>query len=347
MALHAVDPSPGIWKGDYTLTASDAFVLFSGTVKVNLAGPATLTKASDGTVTLDGPKLYTGVSNIEGGSLVFGYTSGDDPAATICSEFTASYDTGGASHWDTGQFLCTTADNTHTLGWADDPGDSTLTVMYTLIGDANLDGGVDIDNLTIVLASPADPSPTGITSSQGDFYYQGTVNESDISAVLNQMSPAPDWNIALEAPEATSICPLGQTTTNGTTLQYLVAFSQGVKNVVVGNFSVTSPATVANVVGYGSASYPEAYLVTVNVPASAGTLSTYALNLWSTTGIVNVGGKTLGSAHSFERPVFGVFGDSRPEPGGRGAAGPWLGGRRPGHRKQRRGRSPPFRPTAT
>ena len=62
-------------------------------------------------------------------------------------------------------------------------GDGTI-FAYTLPepGDANLDGTVDINDLTIVLSNYGD---TGTSWSQGDFTGDGTVDINDLSIVLS------------------------------------------------------------------------------------------------------------------------------------------------------------------
>ena len=55
-------------------------------------------------------------------------------------------------------------------------------VIYApLPGDANLDGKVDINDLTIVLANY---NQTGMTWTQGEFTGDGTVNINDLTIVL-------------------------------------------------------------------------------------------------------------------------------------------------------------------
>ena len=58
---------------------------------------------------------------------------------------------------------------------------SSTTSLVPLLGDANLDGTVNIDDLTIVLANY---DKTGMTWAQGDFNNSGTVDISDLSNVL-------------------------------------------------------------------------------------------------------------------------------------------------------------------
>ena len=123
------------------------------------------------------PVLTGGGANIEAGQMVFDYP---DQAPTIASLMQASY-AGGL--WNTGKFLCTTENATHGLGWIDNG--SNVTVMYTLYGDANLDGTVNGGDLNTVLSNF---NKTGMTWSQGDFDYNGTVNGSDLNTVLSNFN---------------------------------------------------------------------------------------------------------------------------------------------------------------
>ena len=54
--------------------------------------------------------------------------------------------------------------------------------MATLPGDANLDGKVDINDLTIVLANY---NQTGMRWSQGDLNYDAKVDINDLTIVLS------------------------------------------------------------------------------------------------------------------------------------------------------------------
>ena len=56
-----------------------------------------------------------------------------------------------------------------------------LTLPQALPGDANLDGKVDINDLTIVLANYGQ---TGMTWTQGEFTGDGTVDINDLTIVL-------------------------------------------------------------------------------------------------------------------------------------------------------------------
>jgi uncharacterized repeat protein (TIGR03803 family) len=60
-------------------------------------------------------------------------------------------------------------------------GDGTVFALHAMPGDANNDGTVDINDLTIVLANY---NQTGMTWSQGEFTGDGTVDINDLTIVL-------------------------------------------------------------------------------------------------------------------------------------------------------------------
>ncbi len=168
----------------------------------SLAGPGSLTKVGTGTLTLDGYANYAGLTtvqagtlalgpstqnvvltgggaDVQGGKLVFNYTAGSDPAATIQGILQVGFATGFA----TGQIHSSTAAGAGlALGWLDDSVNDQVTVACTLFGDANLDGTVNGGDLNIVLANY---NKTGVGWSQGDFNYDSTVNGADLNAVLS------------------------------------------------------------------------------------------------------------------------------------------------------------------
>ena len=57
-----------------------------------------------------------------------------------------------------------------------------MLVKFTLIGDANLDGTVNLTDLLDLLNSYGQ---TGVDWADGDFNYDGTVNLTDLLALLN------------------------------------------------------------------------------------------------------------------------------------------------------------------
>ena len=166
-----------------------------------LGGLVGLTKAGAGTLTLTGDNNYTGTTtveagtlegtlaaaegiisnssdggNLEGGQVVFNYAGESSPASLLLPYLQAGY----AAHWASGRIRSSTADANHGLGWSDN-GVSKVTIAYTLYGDANLDGRVDVNDLTIVLTNFG---KTDMTWSKGDFNYDGKVDINDLTIVL-------------------------------------------------------------------------------------------------------------------------------------------------------------------
>jgi autotransporter-associated beta strand protein len=171
-----------------------------------------LTKSTANTVTLSGANVYTGTSyvnagalviqgaaataavlastattDISTGQLVFSY-SGSSTGASIASQvqsiLAASYN-GGTNSWASGIIHSTLANTNSTasyaLGWTNNTATSTVTVQVALYGDANLDGTVNINDLSKVLGNY---NKSGMTWADGDFNYDGTVNINDLSKVL-------------------------------------------------------------------------------------------------------------------------------------------------------------------
>ena len=182
-----------------TITGSGFGLTVGGAGNTTIAsiigtGAGTFTKDGAGRVYLTGANTYgglttvnggvlelaaaaqsvTGGANIEKGQLIFDYP---DVASSIAAAMQASYN-GGL--WTGGPFQCTTQDSQHGLGWMDTG--SNVIVMYTLYGDANLDGTVNGGDLNTVLSNF---QQTGMTWAQGDFNYDGTVNGGDLNTVLS------------------------------------------------------------------------------------------------------------------------------------------------------------------
>jgi T5SS/PEP-CTERM-associated repeat protein len=166
-----------------------------------LSGAGSLTKLGSGMLTLDGADSFTGLTTVkagtlalgpsaqnavlalggadlQGGQLLFDY-SGTSPAATIESILAAGY-AGNFAPGSACIYSSTAAANGWVLGWADN-GAGVVTVAPVLPGDANLDGRVDINDLSVVLTNFGG---TGMTWAQGDFTYSGQVDVNDLTIVL-------------------------------------------------------------------------------------------------------------------------------------------------------------------
>jgi len=130
---------------------------------------------------------HRSVTTVETGTLQL---NGDTtPAATIAALLKTRYNSGSATHFNTGKFQSTTADSHLGLGWRDSAAAQQVMVAYALYGDANGDGTVAISDLAFLGASW---NGTGKNWAQGDFNYDGKVALSDLGflgANWNQSIP--------------------------------------------------------------------------------------------------------------------------------------------------------------
>ena len=163
-----------------------------------ITGGGALTTGGAGTVSLTGSNTYTGATTVTGGTLkvgtaaaaplltgvgavnlnagqiVFDYGTGATNAAAVRAALTS----GHAGNFATGQFRSTAATSRIGLGYADDAA-GRVTVKIALYGDADLDGGVSINDFN-ALAGNFGVSG-GRVWTQGDFDYDGGVSINDFN----------------------------------------------------------------------------------------------------------------------------------------------------------------------
>ncbi|HEY1922378.1 MAG TPA: PEP-CTERM sorting domain-containing protein, partial [Tepidisphaeraceae bacterium] len=131
--------------------------------------------------------------DITNNSFIINYGSGPDPIATIAGYIESGYANGA---WDGPGINSFTASSTPGSGiaYADGadnivPGLSSgqIEIMYTLNGDANLDGVVSGDDFTTLVANLG-KSVSGWD--KGDFNYDGVVNGEDFTFIVSNLGKA-------------------------------------------------------------------------------------------------------------------------------------------------------------
>ena len=152
-----------------------------------------LTKLGTGRLTLTGANTYTGTTTVAGGTLAASpaaytrfFASGvqfTDARTSLQLAYgtaaspAASVDQAIASH----VFGTTLSGNGIVLGYGDNG--STVTVLPTLAGDADLDGDVDFNDFLVLQNNFGQ---TGTRFDQGDFNYDDVTDFNDFLALQNQ-----------------------------------------------------------------------------------------------------------------------------------------------------------------
>lgn len=172
-----------------------------------------------GTSTVAGLQMNaTSSLDLSNNNLIIAYGSGTSPLSQIRSALFAGYN-GGA--WNGPGIISSSArpsGNVYALGYADGSTDigtaapfGDVLIAYTLTGDANLDGVV---NLTDLLSLLNNFGQSDADWAQGDFNYDGTVNVTDLLALLNnygQSASTTQFNSAQAVPEPAAASLLAMT----------------------------------------------------------------------------------------------------------------------------------------
>ena len=181
----------------FASVASNSITL--GAISIDNGGEAQLAETSSP----DSTTLYVaslsiasnGVLDVADNQIILSYGSGPDPFTTIASYIKSGYNSGA---WN-GPGIISSSAQTPTnglrygLGYADGTdgvvaglSSGEIEVMYTLLGDANLDGLVNAADFTILAANF---NQTVTSWDKGDFNYDGLVNAAnftDLAANFNQ-----------------------------------------------------------------------------------------------------------------------------------------------------------------
>ncbi len=164
-------------KGTASLTAANTYL---GTTTVD-ATAAVLTVKTNGSGGLAAAPLITGPggADLRNGTVVFDYSGDSSPLSTIRNLLKASFDEAGTPGiMETGQIRSSTASLTRGLGYKDN-GTGAVTVRATLFGDADLDGGVSINDFNALAGSFG--AGSGKVWTDGDFDYDGGVSINDFN----------------------------------------------------------------------------------------------------------------------------------------------------------------------
>jgi hypothetical protein len=185
--------------------------------KVSIA-PSTGTPS---TVQFNNLSLASGAQlDVGNGTFDVNFGSGTDPASTIRSELTSGFNAKGTKWTGAGitSSLAAANPSEFAVGYADggnaiDRANTgvaagTVEIKYTVAGDANLSGGVDLSDLVIVASDFGD---SGADWAEGDVNYDGNVDLSDLVIVASNFgaslssvnatgfsaSFASEWQLAL------------------------------------------------------------------------------------------------------------------------------------------------------
>ena len=294
-------------SGAPTLTAS-TYTVMKGAISVNLKGSATLSKAASDTVVLSGNNSYTGATTVyagtlelgvnaqypvltlsvganiqQGGMLVLDYAAGTDPAPQVQTILDTSYQNYTTYPFDSGQLRTSAASTTVGLGWADSPTinghvySNQVVILPTLYGDATLDGVVGPADLSKLLTAygtewrDLESGRLQLRRRRGARGSKQTAHELR----------GPD---AKRAAHGNSHQLPGRNPTTDNTLQFVVAFSEGVSGVDTTGFTdfnlvySGTTGTITSVQGYGPAGNQATYVVTVSGVSGTGTLELDLLN---------------------------------------------------------------------
>jgi hypothetical protein len=139
--------------------------------------------------------------DVTNNSLVINYGSAmDDPVTTIQADLAAAY----AAHYaEPGLSITSTTAASHptafVLGYSDNPTTDQLEIMFTIPGDATLDGHTNFNDLLVIAQHFGQTPPPGLAWTEGDVNYDGVVNFNDLLIV------AQNFGDTLSAAEASQL----------------------------------------------------------------------------------------------------------------------------------------------
>ena len=157
----------------------------------------------------------TGQLDVANNQVLINYGSGTTPISTIAGWIDTGYASGAWNGYGIISSIARTNPN-YGLGYADsaDAGDPAglpsgqIKIMYTLLGDANLDGTVNSEDFTLFSENLSDAVVAGWD--RGDFNYDGLVNSEDFTLLSDNLNlaaqiAAPGLTQATQAVAATGL----------------------------------------------------------------------------------------------------------------------------------------------
>ena len=159
----------------------------------------------------------TGILDVANNEVLINYGSGTDPISTIASWISTGH-AGGA--WNGTGIISSVAQTnpSYGLGYADsaDAGNPAnlasgqIEILYTLLGDANLDGKVNGTDFNLMAANFNQAVSNGWD--KGDFNYDGAVNGSDFVLMADNFNQFASIAAAVPAPDPSPIATPIQST---------------------------------------------------------------------------------------------------------------------------------------
>jgi autotransporter-associated beta strand protein len=171
-------------KGAVAISGSGKLALAANVTQGSQSGNAPVTAPTSNVNITSLAITGNGTLDINNNHIIIDYTAGHDPISSIAALIKSGYASGA---W-TGPGIMSTYAQTNSsygIGYADaaDSGDPAglssgqIEIMYTLLGDANLDGKVNGSDFTLMATNFNDSVTNGWD--EGDFNYSGTVNGDD------------------------------------------------------------------------------------------------------------------------------------------------------------------------
>jgi autotransporter-associated beta strand protein len=177
--------------GALTISGSGAVQLASNVTLGSQTSPTPASNVNLSSLSISG----NGTLDIGNNHIIIDYAAGHDPIASIAAWIKSGFNTG---LWN-GMGITSSsaaANAAYGIAYADaaDPGNPAglasgqIEIMYTLLGDANLDGKVNGADFAI-LATNFNKAVTGSSGwDQGDFNYDGKINGADFASLAGNFN---------------------------------------------------------------------------------------------------------------------------------------------------------------